>query len=127
MIQSLPPKPATNAQSSQAGGAYNEYFKTRSPIGWSERLICGWHRRMFQHVASRIPCFLGLSVLEIGTGFGYFAQVCKHNGVAYTGIEMNEKQTEALCNAGYDVVTATIPPIPAGKPVQTGGLIPEAT
>ena len=97
---------------------YREYYKARPPLEVGAKIVGLWHRRMLQVIAERIPGFAGLSVLEVGTGWGYFARACREKGVAYSGLEMNADQAAALRAEGLDVVAGSIPPFPEGKPAQ---------
>ena len=59
---------------------YSNYLaRTPHPIG--ERMVRGWHRRMF----SRVTAIAGspLRILEVGPGHGYFADECRSQNVEY--------------------------------------------
>jgi len=96
---------------------YGEYFETRKPLAAGDRLIRLYHRVLFDLAARRVPGFRQLRLLEVGVGFGYFAELCRARGLAYSGIEQNRRQCERMRADGFDVECATIPPFPAGKPV----------
>lgn len=52
------------------------------------------------------------SVLEIGVGFGEFADYCRRNGIEYVGIEPNAKLRTALTEKGFRIYNATLPNYP---------------
>ncbi len=95
---------------------YSEYFATRQPLAAGERLIRLYHRVLFRLAARRIPGFRSQRVLEAGPGFGYFAEICRAEGMVYSGVEQNRRQAASLSAAGFDVAVAALPPFPAGKP-----------
>ncbi|MFQ5615174.1 MAG: class I SAM-dependent methyltransferase [Anaerolineales bacterium] len=51
-------------------------------------------------------------ILEIGPGWGEFADLVVEAQVEYYGIEANRRQTESLSRRGMSVVVAYAPPIP---------------
>jgi len=91
---------------------YDEYFSNRRPASFAEGIIQFWHRRMFNLAAQHIPGITNRCLLEVGPGFGYFAQICKDHGINYMGIEMNANAADALTDLGYNVICSTIPPFP---------------
>ncbi|MES2217883.1 MAG: methyltransferase domain-containing protein [Pseudomonadota bacterium] len=97
---------------------YQEYYITRKPSNPGMRAMAFWHRRMLKIAERHIPNLLSKTVLEIGPGHGLFAEACQQKQLAYFGLEMNVEQARALQLAGHKVSSATIPPIPAGEPVQ---------
>ncbi len=97
---------------------YAEYYEQRRPIALGERLVAWWHRRMLRVVSRLAGGAGGLSpLLEVGAGWGHFAEACKEAGVSYAGVEMNAAQAARLRERGFDVVAATMPPAPPGPPV----------
>lgn len=100
---------------------YGEYYSHRTHMhklkGIQEKMIKFYHNKLFSIVLNKIPDFRNLSILEVGTGRGYFAEICKNNNVKYQGIEANKEQVNTLNKLGYDVVCAMIPPFPGGEHV----------
>jgi hypothetical protein len=99
-------------------GDYAEYYTSRKPSKLGERVIGYWHKRMLVIADRFIPDLSDKVLLEIGSGHGFFADACQQKKLAYYGLEMNVEQANLLCLAGHQVLPATIPPIPAGEPVQ---------
>jgi hypothetical protein len=97
---------------------YSEYFTSRKPSKWGEHVIAVWHRRMLKIALKVIPGLQNKTILEIGAGCGFFAESCQQQNLNYYGLEMNAEQAGRLSAAGHKVSAATIPPIPAGEPVQ---------
>jgi SAM-dependent methyltransferase len=96
---------------------YGEYFGARAPSAVGSRVLTLWHRRMFEIAARTVPALRrGGRILEIGAGHGFFAGICRARGLDYTGIEMNGRQAQRLREDGFEVVTATVPPLPSGEP-----------
>jgi 2-polyprenyl-3-methyl-5-hydroxy-6-metoxy-1,4-benzoquinol methylase len=100
-------------------GEYSEYFEARRPIAFGEQMVRWWHRRMFRQVAGRIADFRRGPILEVGAGWGYFADVCRDEGTTYSGIELNGEQAAKLRQRGHDVVQAAVPPMPVGPECAT--------
>ncbi len=97
-------------------GSYREYFESRAPSEIGSRVLALWHRRMFDIAARSVPSLRkGGSILEIGAGHGYFAEVCGTRGVSYQGLEINVEQAERLRGRGYAVTAAAVPPLPSGE------------
>lgn len=99
-------------------GDYSEYYQTRKPTQFGERVLAFWHRRMLQIAVRCIPDLAGKNILEIGAGHGFFADACQQKKITYQGVEMNVEQAQLLQSSGHKVFAATIPPIPAGDAVQ---------
>lgn len=97
---------------------YSEFYSQRKPTQAGGRALRWWHQRMLTIASRFIPQFKQKTILEIGAGHGYFAQVCHQQKQGYCGFEMNEEQAKKLNQSGFEVLPATIPPIPAGNPVQ---------
>ena len=58
---------------------YNEYYNR--PSEFADKIITFWHSRMFDFASKHIPNLTNKSLLEVGVGFGYFANACKNKGV----------------------------------------------
>lgn len=97
---------------------YVEYFTSRKPAQCNRRFLKWWHKRMLKIAAQYIPGFCEKTILEIGAGHGFIADICYQNQIAYLGHEMNTAQALELSNLGYRVTPATIPPIPSGPSTQ---------
>jgi len=95
--------------------SYSEYYKTRKPSLFSQGAIRLWHQRMLTIAKKWIPELTQKSILEIGVGHGFFAEVCQQQKITYQGLEMNKEQADSLKAAGHNITPATIPPIPAGE------------
>lgn len=98
--------------------SYSEYFIERKPTSFGEHVIKWWHKRMLKIAGKLIPELPAKTLLELGPGHGFIADICKSTGLSYCGHEMNVAQANFLKAQGHDVTPATIPPIPPGKPVQ---------
>jgi SAM-dependent methyltransferase len=109
----MPQESPANARKSH----YDEYATSREPSGMGKKVHAFWHRRMFAMAETVIPSLAGMSVLEIGVGFGFFARHAIGRGCRYSGIELNEKLAERLRSEGVDVVCTAVPPIPPGEMV----------
>jgi len=96
---------------------YSEFYTRKRP-GKLMPLVLFWHKRMLTIARKYIPELETKMILEIGPGCGFFAKICTLQKMKYCAVEMNAHQTDFLQKEGFDVVSATIPPIPAGKPVQ---------
>lgn len=97
---------------------YSEYYAYRKQSDFGKRLVEFWHKRMLTLAMKRIPQLRSKTILEIGAGHGHLAKICKEENICYYGHEMNDTQANCLRAEGYAVTAATIPPIPAGVPVQ---------
>ena len=97
---------------------YSEYFMNRKPSPFSEKSIRFWHKRMLMIAAKWIPALHTKSILEIGVGHGFFAEVCQQKQITYQGLEMNAEQADLLKASGHDIIAVMVPPIPAGEAVQ---------
>lgn len=91
---------------------YNEYYLNRRPASFADRLITFWHSRMFNIANAAIPDFTKKTLLEVGVGFGYFANVCRDNDMDYIGVDMNQNLVNELSRQGLDVICSAIPPFP---------------
>lgn len=72
-------------------------------------------RRMFDMAAA----YLGRdakSVIEIGPGDGYIAEIAAAGGFRYVAVEGSSKVAEHLRGLGYQVVDGLVPPLPDGVP-----------
>ncbi|MCI0526338.1 MAG: class I SAM-dependent methyltransferase [Nitrospira sp.] len=61
------------------------------------------HRR----VLKKIPA--PQKALEIGVGFGEFANYCKANGIQYVGVEPNQQLRNMVANLGFQVADGRLP------------------
>jgi|GEM_PF-3511216 len=52
------------------------------------------------------------SICEVGIGSGYLARYCRENGIAWVGIEPNEKSRNVAIADGFKVYDGTIPVFP---------------
>lgn len=52
------------------------------------------------------------SICEIGIGSGYLARYCRENGIAWTGVEPNERSRQAAIENGFTVYNGTMPVFP---------------
>jgi len=96
---------------------YSEFYTRKRPDIFTP-LVSFWHKRMLTIAARFIPNFKQKTLLEIGPGCAFLAKRCVEDNMTYRAIEMNEQQAAFLQNEGYHVIPATVPPIPAGEPVQ---------
>ena len=117
MRQTAASQPTPNSSTSEnEAGTYREYFETRKPAGFARPLVKLWHSRMFTRVSTYIAGLAEKRILEVGAGWGFFAEVCRSRGARYQGLEMNPGQARALRADGHDVVVGVIPPFPPGAP-----------
>ena len=91
---------------------YSEYATTRKPIPSSNGLLTFWHRRMLKIAERHLGSLRQKTLLEIGVGYGYFAQETRAFDITYKGIEMNEELAKIACEQGFDVICGTVPPLP---------------
>ena len=96
---------------------YTEYYQSRKPIPFGDFLIKKLHKKFFDIAMKNIPNFQNLSLLELGTGWGYFAEICKKGGIKYQGIELNGDQVLNLQNQGFNVLNTHVPPFPDGEDI----------
>ena len=54
------------------------------------------------------------SILELGPGDGYIANIAAESGHQYLGIDASKEVTEKLVRKGYQIKRAFIPPLPEG-------------
>lgn len=88
---------------------YKYYFSTDTIPGSDER-IRAKNELIYSLLA---PCLEpGASVLELGTGKGYFARLCAGRGHSYHGIEADEGQCRALMEEGFEMTCSRLPPLP---------------
>lgn len=92
-------------------GQYNYYFDSDRPEVVT-RLIAKKHRVQFRRATRGT---LPASVLEIGPGEGWFARACREAGVPrYLALEASPYGAQRLRDSGFDVVSASVPPMPEG-------------
>lgn len=96
---------------------YQEHYRSRMIAGFATKYIFTWHRRMLDFARRKIAGMSTADVLEVGAGWGFFAEACRQRHIAYSGLEMNACQAESLREQGYDVTASAIPPFPPGPPV----------
>jgi hypothetical protein len=58
-------------------GDYAEYYTTRKPSKFGERVIAHWHKKMLAIANRFIPNLSEKAFLEIGSGHGFFADACQ--------------------------------------------------
>lgn len=97
---------------------YREYFASRRPSRFGERVHRAWNRNLFSLASRFLPELAHSALLEVGPGLGFFGRVCLERGVRYSALEMNAAQAEVLKKSGFDAQAAAIPPFPPGPPVQ---------
>lgn len=98
--------------------SYREYYESRKPTNFGEKVLRHWHAKMYALAAKHIPGLHAKTVLEVGAGWGFFADACRARGTRYLGMEMNAAQAKALSAKGHEVVAGAVPPFPSGDPVQ---------
>ncbi len=76
-----------------------------------------WTKRRQARVIFRLgvgaPDGKRLSVLELGPGDGYIAELCAQADYDYTGVDASEAVAQKLIQLGVRVVRAFVPPLPA--------------
>lgn len=70
-------------------------------------------RQMFTRTAAHSAGGLR-SVLEIGPGDGYIAQLCRETNVGYQAIERSESVAKGMIADGFAVSIGAVPPLPDG-------------
>ena len=108
--------PAKQAQGTGTASHYDEYFESRRPLAFGERLIRRWHGRMLAAAERVIPSLASKRILELGPGWGYLADHVRARGWQYAAVERNATNAEAMRARGFDVSCAAVPPFPAGAP-----------
>jgi SAM-dependent methyltransferase len=91
-------------------GFYDHYTKrSRNKLG--ERVKRLQARKIFE--LGRMA-FVGAptSILEIGPGDGYIADLARSSGCSYLAIEGSASVSEAIKAKGYQVITSMVPPLP---------------
>ena len=88
---------------------YKYYFDSKEIEGSSERIIAK-NELVYSLLEPRLPA--GASVLELGVGKGWFAQVCREHGHSYQGVEANEDQCRELEAQGLTMTCGRVPPVP---------------
>jgi len=90
-------------------GIYDSYAGRRKhPLGeWV-------HRVQARKMAARAVRYLGprCRVVEVGPGDGYFAEICRDAGYAYTALEASAETARMLRARGLRVETGLAPPLP---------------
>jgi SAM-dependent methyltransferase len=56
-------------------------------------------------------------ILEVGCGFGFFAELCRTQGLPYVALEANSTMAAALAARGFDVRQAFVPPVAVDRDV----------
>jgi SAM-dependent methyltransferase len=97
---------------------YREYFASRRPSSFGERVLRSWHRRLLRLAIRFLPELPQSRVVEVGAGWGFFAEACRERGIPYEGIELDAQQAGALRAAGFDVRAGAVPPFPEGGAAQ---------
>lgn len=101
--------------------SYYKYYFSSKEIGGSAGRIQAKNRLVYDLLSPWLPP--AASVLELGPGKGWFAQVCRGRGHPYQGIETNEAQCQALRSGGFEVDCARVPPVPLEPPPGGFGLV----
>jgi SAM-dependent methyltransferase len=107
------------ARELERGDQYREYYVNRAPSARGEGVLRAWHAGMLRLARAWVPGTGRGPLLEVGAGFGFFADVCRDQGIPYEGLEMNADQAARLQERGHEVKAGAIPPFPEGEPVAT--------
>jgi hypothetical protein len=113
-----PPNDGQAPVASDRASEYREYFASRRPSKFGERVHRAWNRSMFALVSRFLPGLSASALLEVGPGLGFFGRVCLERGVRYSALEMNAAQADALRTSGLDAQACAVPPFPPGPAVQ---------
>ena len=94
---------------------YDEYYDSRAVSERGGKFLQWWHRRLLDTITT----WTGkpASLLEVGAGWGFIGRAASELGISYQGIELSERQTQSLREAGLDVIQGRIPPYPEGARV----------
>ncbi len=94
--------------------SYYKYYFSSKEIEGSASRIKAKNRLIYNLLSPWLPP--AASVLELGPGKGWFAQVCQEHGHKYRGVEASQDQCLALAAEGFDVTCAKVPPVPLMPP-----------
>lgn len=100
--------PATEKKTGDT--AYYDYYFSSGEIAGSAERIEAKNRLIYRQLAPWLPA--GAPVLELGTGKGFFARLCREKGHPYHGIEARAGQCEKLAGAGLNMTCTQVPPLP---------------
>ncbi len=59
---------------------YSDFFTHRKPTATGSRALRWWHQRMLVIAKRHIPHFAQKTLLEIGAGHGFIADLCQSQG-----------------------------------------------
>ena len=92
-------------------GFYDHFAsRPRNPLGLWTKIRQA--KRMFS-LASWKDGQKPRSVLEIGPGDGYIANLCRDQGIEYLALEASAAVAARLSSKGYSITEARVPPLPA--------------
>ncbi|MFW6233300.1 MAG: methyltransferase domain-containing protein, partial [Nanoarchaeota archaeon] len=91
--------------------SFYDNFTKRDKISRFGKYIILKQNQFYLKLINKYSSSKKVKILEIGSGKGYFAEICKKNKFDYCAIEANYKMYRKLKNNNYNVYNQTIPPI----------------
>lgn len=91
-----------------AGSSFYKHFSKGRPTGLGSLIVKATAKKIFDFCKIN----KGTTLLEIGPGRGFFAEVCHENGVKYTAIEASKDMSDSLNSRGFNVLYGKVPPLP---------------
>jgi SAM-dependent methyltransferase len=93
----------------EIGESYLSRYKLPPITKLGEHRERTWQANLFEGLFPHLD--RGISILEIGSGRGEFADECKQRGYKYTGIEPSEELSQLLIKKGFNILKSRVPPI----------------
>lgn len=104
---------AKQPPSAGEGASYYGHYFASAEIAGSAARIEAKNALIYSRLAPWLPA--GAAVLEVGTGKGFFARLCRKKGHPYHGIEASADQCRELEKQGLEMTRAQVPPLPELK------------
>jgi SAM-dependent methyltransferase len=90
---------------------YGDCYALKDPSGIGKRLKALLNQRIYNRIAANFE-EKPLTILEIGVGHGFFAEVCKSSGQRFYGVEPHPVMYKDLIKRHFQVKQYYSPPIP---------------
>lgn len=83
---------------------YSNYI-SRQPNGFGRRIVITWHRNMLNEFQKKLSIDTGsMSLLEIGPGYGYLADVLRERGHYYRFDDIADPVIRLMREKGFELV-----------------------